>query len=78
MQIIARKKTHRLLATNGFPPESLKPLAGIRVLGSERKLGQYKLTNGSTRRFKNFRELALFNDSSSAGTPRFIILRRNG
>ncbi len=77
MQIIARKKTHRLLATNGFPPESLKPLRGIRVLGSERKFGQYKLTNGSVKRFKNFRELIYFSNSI-VGTPTYIILERDG
>lgn len=78
IQIIAKKLKHRLLATSSFPPSELKHVTATRVLGEERKLGQYKLTDGDKiTRFNSFKELQFYSNLVLRNQPRFMEITRS-
>jgi hypothetical protein len=58
LRVASVKKTNnRNLQISGVPASELVPMTATRILGKERQRGQYKLENGSTEYFRNFKSL---------------------
>lgn len=75
MQIIAKKLTHRKLATNSVPPSELETIHAVRTLGEERKQGQYKLVdNDQVKYFSNFKELKFYSNRVLRNQHKHVIL----
>ena len=78
-KITVKKRANRLLNSKyGVPADQLTKITAIRVIGNERKLGQYKLIDGSkTKRFNNFKELRFYNNLVLRNQHKFITIIRD-
>lgn len=75
MKIIARKLKNRKLATNSVPISELETIYAVRVLGEERKFGQYKIVNGEQiQYFKNFDELKFYSNLTLKNHHKHVII----
>ncbi len=75
--VLVRKTDSRKLALNSVPASQLTAITATRVLGNDRKLGQYKLENGELVRFRNFKALRLYSNLVLRDKRKHVILVRD-
>lgn len=76
--LIARKPSQFLKARPSIASKKLPPIKAIRILGEERKFGQYKVArNGKTRYFKNFYDLRAYIETVLFGNYNHIIIEKD-